>query len=107
VNLATVRLSARWPCDAQACPPSAGTRIWLTSPARPFTKGEHNRGSAPNWRSARTGRSGRMRKSRPRAVAADRAYGDQDGLRGELAESGPPSAPSLAASAAHGTRLVL
>ena len=55
---------------------------------RPGTsrKGRATRGSGPSWRSARIlAIKARAAGFAFRAVAADSAYGDQDGFRGELA----------------------
>ena len=59
-------------------------------------KARATRRSAPSCRSARTWRSEPGRRGFVfRAVAADSAYGDQDGFRGELAEAGLPFVMAL------------
>ena len=67
------------------------------TPARHFAKGKNYPGcSAPSWRSARTWPIwAREAGFAFRAVAADSAYGDQDGFRAELAEAGLPFVMAL------------
>src|SRR5436190_6552069 len=74
------------------------TRCTRCPTLRPGTSpGERaTRSSGPSWRSARTWRSRpRAAGFAFRAVAADSAYGDQDGFRGELAEAGLPFVMAL------------
>jgi hypothetical protein len=72
------------------------------TPARPFPKGRNDPGFRTKLRiGAESAAQAREAGFVFRAVAADRAYGDQDGFRGELREAGPPFVMAL--KPRHGT----
>ena len=65
------------------------------TPAKHFAKGKSDPGFRTSWRSARPGGQGQGCGFVFRAVAADSAYGDQDGFRSELSEAGLPFVMAL------------